>query len=241
MDRAGNSFASNPVALFLDHLVERGFIDNAGHSRVLSMLRETHQPAELVILDLGLLAEHVLAHELADYLEIDYLLGELNSIEPKASSLFPEAYMRNAGLVLADVNESHFEVITATPISNEYIEAMSFQSGLKAKITVAERTAITNYMKQSSLEGELNPSLEIDQDLRRQDISKLRDAARDGPIVHLLNRIIGNAIDLLATDIHFEPTEDKLIVRYRIDGALQIVDRLPKDTHAGLASRHEYC
>ena len=70
-----------------------------------------------------------------------------------------------------------------------------------------------------------------------EDVDHLRDMASEAPIVRLVNLIITKAIESRASDIHIEPFEDTLRVRYRIDDILQEVESLPRHLHAAVTSR----
>ncbi len=62
-------------------------------------------------------------------------------------------------------------------------------------------------------------------------------AAAEAPIVHFVNQMIWHAISERASDIHIEPTETDLLVRYRIDGVLHEMTRAPRAIHPGVVSR----
>lgn len=69
------------------------------------------------------------------------------------------------------------------------------------------------------------------------DVDHLRDLASEAPIIRLVNRLILNAVEIRASDIHFEPFEHEFVVRYRIDGILHEVDSPPHRLHAAIISR----
>jgi general secretion pathway protein E len=70
-----------------------------------------------------------------------------------------------------------------------------------------------------------------------EDVDHLRDLASEGPIIRLVNRLILNAVELRASDIHFEPFENTFKVRYRIDGVLHDVESPPRRLQAAVISR----
>ena len=69
------------------------------------------------------------------------------------------------------------------------------------------------------------------------DIDHLRDLASEAPVIRLVNRLILNAVDMRASDIHFEPFENEFKVRYRIDGVLHEVESPPSRLQAAIISR----
>ncbi len=79
--------------------------------------------------------------------------------------------------------------------------------------------------------------LEDSQTSATADVKDLMNASEDAPIIRLANSILGLAIKQGASDIHIEPMEQDVTVRFRIDGVLQVVQKLPKKVQLGLISR----
>lgn len=69
------------------------------------------------------------------------------------------------------------------------------------------------------------------------DVEHLKDMALEAPIINLVNLFMTGAVEKNASDIHIEPFEDNLLVRYRIDGILYLIETLPKKLHPAIASR----
>jgi type IV pilus assembly protein PilB len=89
-----------------------------------------------------------------------------------------------------------------------------------------------------SLQSEALKSLQIDEGIQAtENVTDLSRSAEDAPIIRLANNILALAIKKGASDIHVEPQEKDLVVRFRIDGALQVVQVLPKKVQMGLISR----
>jgi len=70
-----------------------------------------------------------------------------------------------------------------------------------------------------------------------EDDEDLKDMASEAPIIRLVNHLFARALDLNASDIHFEPNEDHLDVRCRVDGIMTRIERLPIKIHTAVASR----
>ena len=77
----------------------------------------------------------------------------------------------------------------------------------------------------------------MDEAANADDIDRLRDLISDAPAIRAVNRVLSGAVDQLASDIHLEPGEDSLIVRYRIDGMLREVARLPSAMKSAVVAR----
>jgi general secretion pathway protein E len=74
-------------------------------------------------------------------------------------------------------------------------------------------------------------------DFASGDVERLRDIASEAPIIRLLNRLVTTAVERNASDIHIEPLEDHVRIRFRIDGALQVTEHLDRGLQLGLVSR----
>jgi general secretion pathway protein E len=220
---------------FLVHLRNRERIDDVGLSRIAAVAEASVDALEHVILDLGLLPENVLTEELSEFLQMELMDPELFNLPPDELELFPIEYLRRANLAVLKVGQNSFTVATATPFQVHQIQAMAFQSGKLAKVLLTERGMLAKHLSASA------PTVALqgveDEILKREDIERLRDSAKDAPTIKLLNRIVGEAVERQATDIHIEPREDKVAVRYRLDGAMHHMEHVSKETQAALASR----
>ncbi len=88
--------------------------------------------------------------------------------------------------------------------------------------------------------AELSPTIENTEDIfvsGFEDDEDLKDMASEAPIIRLVNHLFARALDLNASDIHFEPNEDHLDVRCRVDGIMTRIERLPIKIHTAVASR----
>ncbi len=88
--------------------------------------------------------------------------------------------------------------------------------------------------------AELSPTIDQTDDVfvsGFEDDEDLKDLASEAPIIRLVNHLFARALDLNASDIHFEPNEDHLDVRCRVDGIMTRIERLPIKIHTAVASR----
>ena len=104
---------------------------------------------------------------------------------------------------------------------------------LDARFVLARRAYIERFI--SSLYDNAGTDSENGKDSDSE--QALRDLAREAPIVRLVNDIFNRAQEMFASDIHVEPAETEVLIRFRIDGLLQTVMRPPKSQYAAIASR----
>jgi general secretion pathway protein E len=155
-------------------------------------------------------------------------------------------FMKKSCFVPLSVTDTTFEIAMADPKDFDTIDALKFALGLKVAVTKGKPDDILDAIE--SLYGKGRQSLETIIEEAGKDISNganaaeedeshLRDLASEAPIIRLVNRLIVDAVEGGASDIHFEPYEDEFKVRYRIDGVLSDVESPPKQFQAAIISR----
>ncbi|MGA8848402.1 MAG: GspE/PulE family protein [Dehalococcoidia bacterium] len=159
--------------------------------------------------------------------------------QPEALQLIPEVMARRYNVIPLTISGRTLEVAMADPTDIFALETLSAQSRMRIKSIAATteeiRDAIDfNYKAYSEIQKQVSsisiPAEETDEKLA---IS----ATRDTPLVQALNLLIEEAVKARASDIHIEPGEDRLRIRYRIDGTLQDTMSLPVNIHRSLISR----
>jgi len=161
------------------------------------------------------------------------------SPQPEALQLIPEVMARRYNAIPLTVSGNTLQVAMADPTDIFALEAFSAQSQKRIKIIAATnkevRDAIDlNYKGYGEIERQISGiSIPTDQTDERLAI----DASADAPLVKALNLIIDEAVKARSSDIHLEPEEHRLRVRYRIDGTLQDMISLPLSIHPALVSR----
>ncbi len=153
--------------------------------------------------------------------------------------LIPEVLARRYSAIPLTISGKTLEVAMADPTDILALEAFSVQSRMRVKPITASardiRDAIDfNYKSYGEIERQIS-SINISGELTDERFAI--DAAIDAPLVQALNLIIDEAVKARASDVHVEPEEKRLRVRYRIDGTLQDMMSLPLDIHSALISR----
>jgi general secretion pathway protein E/type IV pilus assembly protein PilB len=163
--------------------------------------------------------------------EYDVAFTSLEEVEPdkEVLSLFPaRLLLKNELLPLRRVNGC-VEIATSRLFATQGLDALRAMTGLRLRPVLAPSEAIQREMKKrlgvgadtiDTLEEE-TPLQVVDED--QQDDTNLDSAAEDASIIRFVNQVLRDAIELRASDIHLEPFEDELRIRYRIDGVLQDV------------------
>ena len=227
------------VAAFLHHLVEAGLLEAAHESRAAAALRQTVSGTDCSILtDLGLIEEAPLTQALAAFhgtrvTVVDALPASLPVLPAVSSAYWARARMipiedRPDAIVVATVDVFDLDKRAALahlldkPVETTVIGASVFES------------AVRSLGSQDAESSELPDDLgEAEQD----DLARLQDVASQAPIIRLGSRLLKTAFELNASDIHIEPGEAEVRVRYRVDGVLVGAETLPKAVQMALTTR----
>jgi len=154
--------------------------------------------------------------------------------------------MRQSKFVPLDLGDQRLRIAMADPDDFYTVEALRLAYGLGIQVCCGRESDILDTIER--LYGTGTQSLEtIIEEAGRdiydispegvEDTDHLRDMASEAPIIRLVNRLIYNAVESRASDIHFEPFEDEFKARYRIDGVLHNVESPPKRLQAAIISR----
>ena len=176
--------------------------------------------------------------------EIDIPFIELNSkeIPREVLKLIPERIARQYKVVLFGVEDDGSKLLAMEdPDDIQAVNFLQKQLGTNIKVHVATDSNISTALDQyrGSVSTELTKVLDsesAESEDEELDISE-EDVAEDSPIAQTVNLIIEYAIKSGASDIHIEPREEHVVVRYRIDGILKEANKLPKKVHGALVSR----
>ncbi|MDH4366675.1 MAG: GspE/PulE family protein [Dehalococcoidia bacterium] len=159
--------------------------------------------------------------------------------QPEALQLIPEAMARRYNAIPLSISGKTLEVAMADPTDIFALEALSAQARMRIRPVLATaqevRDAIDfNYKGFGEIEKQVSS---IDIPVEETDEKLAIRVTTDTPLVQALNLLVDEAVKARASDIHIEPEEDRLRVRYRIDGTLQDTMSLPLSIHRAIISR----
>jgi general secretion pathway protein E len=224
-------------------LIERGKLDAAGLDRALRLQQETHEKLGVLLVTLGLVAQRDVAEALAHQLGMPLVEAagypELPILEERVSARF----LRDARVLPLAEGEHELVLAMADPTDSYTISAFEMVTGLKVRPQVAIPTELEAALERlygagKSALGQIMGDVEQRDDLAFDaDVQHLKDLASEAPVIRLVSLIITNALEMRASDIHIEPFENRLIVRYRIDGVLHEIESPPRRLSPAVISR----
>ena len=225
---------------FINWLGENSAIDKTAVRRLSAASQGTSAPLCSVILELGILDEEVLADRLADFLGLDRIAADnLNEEQIRDVPDMLPSFFTEAGLLPIGNLPNQLQIVTADPIASDKASAAAYFSGLDLVLLVSSLSALQKRIAEFKGGSQVDVSnASVDAlEVVDGDAEKLRDLASEAPIIRLLNRLVAAAIEQNASDIHIEPIDQKLQIRFRVDGVMRIVETLAPSIHLALVSR----
>jgi type IV pilus assembly protein PilB len=225
-----------------DLLVAKGAITKEQLNEALEEQRAKGEPLGRVLVKNGLVTENQLLDILASQLGLDFVdLAEFK-IDLSAVALVPERIAKKNLVLPIGFEDGKLLVAVANPTDVFVFDDLRMMTGFEIKAVVSTKDDILEAIQRYSKADDVVEQTveEIGAELGEETEEGVGQAAEtidDAPIVKLVNLIINQAVTDRASDIHIEPQEKDVRIRYRIDGVLHEVMRPPKRVQAGLASR----
>ncbi len=156
-----------------------------------------------------------------------------------AAQLIPTQTLERSAAVPYAVEGEVLKVAVADPGNLHAIDELRLATKLSLDLGVASRDDIDAELQRLTRTADAIGSVvaELDEEPHDGDDLEVDDGISDGPLVRLVNAMIFQAAEENASDVHFEPQEDSLVVRFRVDGVLREVQRIPRKMAAGVTTR----
>lgn len=219
-----------------DLLVESGLITEELLNQTLQDKRKNQKLGDALI-EKGYLSEQQLIEVLEFQLGIPHISLYRYPIEEQAIAIVPREFARRNFLIPIKKEGEKLFVAMADPMDFMVIDDLRLTTGFQIERVISAKDDIIRAQnKYYDVDDSMNELLELlPQGTALTDESRITED--DSPIVKLVNQIIQQAIQQKASDIHFDPHETKLLVRYRIDGLLKTERSLPKHMQNMLTAR----
>jgi len=227
-------------------LIERGKLDAATLERALRLQQESESGEKLgsLLVTLGVVAQRDVSEALALQLALPLVdVGRYPEF-PILEEIVSTRFLRDSRVLPVSEDDLEVALAMADPTDDYAIGAFRLVTGRAVRPMVAipseleaalERLYGTGKSEQSQLIGDVETR--VDELAFDADVQQLKDLASEAPVIRLVSLIITNALDMRASDIHVEPFENRLAVRYRVDGVLHDVESPPKRLAAAVISR----
>jgi len=195
------------------------------------------------VIDQRMTDEKTLIKAFAEYASIPYIEVDPRAIPPDTLQLIPERIARQYNAILFKVDEEGVRhMAMEDPDDVQAVNFLQKEIGLNSRIYIATRENILSALDayRGDVNQELNEVIDIQREDSKSDAAQAvseQDIAEDSPIAQTINLLLEYAIRSHASDVHIEPREEFVQIRYRVDGILKEVNRLPRNVLGALVSR----
>lgn len=219
-------------------LVEENLITPAQLESALAQQQQQGGKLSDILLKQGLVKAEQLAIVLSIQLNLPLIDLKRHAIQPEALRLIPEDMARKHELIPLDIVNDSLMIVMADPEDIRTIEDVKAQAKMRVEVALGVRSDIErainlNYRSSGAIEKQVSQFTPAAAD-KTDDTETL--TART-PIAETLDLLIAQAVKDRASDVHIEPQEDRLRIRYRIDGILHDMFAFPLSVHTPLVSR----
>ncbi len=230
---------SDPVCAFL---LEHQRVKSADLKRAQTYQEQNGGDLVSLLVRLGLASERDVAEAESALLQLPLLrTADLPDEAPELPDVSLRFLKQNLILPIAESN-GDLTVVMANPRDDFARRALSMASGKNIITRIGIASEIENGIEKllgggRSAMGQIVDTLGAGDEGDIEDVEHLRDLASEAPVIRLVNLIMQRAVESRASDIHIEPFENRLKVRYRVDGVLQEVEAPPAKSTAAVISR----
>jgi type IV pilus assembly protein PilB len=221
-------------------LLEQGLLQQDQLNRALDEHRNTPKSLGRVLIDLGYIRERDLVRALAEQVGLEFVDLTEYRIDPGIATLIPEAICRRYRALAIGEREGKLLVAMSDPANVYALDDIRTITGRDVQPVVATANDVEQAIAKFTGLGDQVEALAseaVEAIEQEADLSDVEAAVEDAPIVKLVQAIMTQAVTDRASDVHIEPTEKDVRVRFRVDGVLHEVMHSPKSIQGGLISR----
>ena len=222
-------------------LVRAGKLGQRDLDQALVAQTEMHDLLGRVLVRLGLLSELDVTQALAGQLDLPLVAASDFPQEALAVPGLQDAYLLQHGILPLALHDDALAVAMITPQDDFLRKAVHLASGLEVRPAIAVESELQAALVRLYAE----PQDEVDDEDAgfgmlggdSEFVEHLKDLASEAPVIRMVNQMIARVVDMRASDIHVEPFEDGLHIRYRVDGVLQAAELADGALAAAVTSR----
>lgn len=225
-----------------DVIVDLGYVSDDRAHQAIEGARTAAMPPEALLLQQGAITPDQLSRAIAERYGLDHVDLSAYHVDMAAANLITVTTARRyRALPVGFADKQTLIVAMADPTNVLAVDDIQIATGLDCRVTVAADEDIDaligrlNTLQSAVSEAVVEGEAEADAELA--EVSDIDVSAEDAPVVKLVYSILGQAVGEGASDVHFEPGEDEMRVRFRIDGVLREAAHVPKRMISAVVSR----
>ncbi len=224
-------------------LVAHQKLTDADLQRAKRVQEDAGEALDTLLLKLGLISERDLADALTAQLNLPLVRPADYPETPATNGALSPRFLKDARVIPLAEDEQGLTVAMANPTDDYVLSALRLATGkiIRPQVGIPSELEVAFarlYGSGRSAMGQIVDSIGLADDLTDEEqIQHLKDLASEAPVIRLVNLMIARAVESRASDIHIEPFENRLKVRYRVDGVLREVESPPSRLSAAVISR----
>ncbi|HEY7121768.1 MAG TPA: ATPase, T2SS/T4P/T4SS family [Solirubrobacterales bacterium] len=230
-------------AFITDAIVDLGYASREQVDQAIAQARTAGRRPEEILVEQDAINTEQLSRATAERYGLNFVDLALFKVDMGAANLISaKSARRHLVLPVGFVDESTLLLAMADPTNLLALDNVQMETGLSCAVAVAPAGDIEALVSkldtmQNTVADAIEEDHEADAEEAAAEVTDLRASAQDGPVIKLVNSILGQAVAEGASDIHFEPEDGDMRIRFRVDGVLQETARVPKRMVAGVISR----
>ncbi|HEX5754901.1 MAG TPA: type II secretion system ATPase GspE [Arenimonas sp.] len=223
-------------------LISRGRLKEADLGRAQRLHQESGGSLLALLVRLGMVSERDMAEAASEVLALPLLSSKDAPEQAPEGVELSLRFLKQYAVCPIAASETAIDLLCADPQDAYAAEAVQLATGRAVSVKVGLRAEIADLIERyygagRSAMGAIVENLGDDGSANEDDVEHLRDLASEAPVIRLVNLLIQRAVELRASDIHVEPFETRLKVRYRVDGVLEEGESPPANLTAAVISR----
>jgi type IV pilus assembly protein PilB len=227
-----------------DVLVELGFAPGELVSAAIESARSAGRTPEALLLEQGVINEDQLARATAERYGLHHVDLALYNVDVAAAALFPVTMARRYQAVPVGYVDQHTLLVAAADPANVLaVDDIQIATGLDCQIAVAARADVEGLLtrlgtlQSAAAEAVITEDAVEEEEQALAGVSEMQASAEDAPVIKLVYSILAQAVGEGASDVHLEPEEGELRIRFRVDGVLKESAHVPKRMIGAVISR----
>jgi type IV pilus assembly protein PilB len=222
-------------------LIEQGTITEEQLDAALAEQRESGRRLGEILITSGVIAESELARGLAEQLDLPVIDLRLRTPQVEALARLPEALVRSYRALPMAISDGDLYVAVDGPISDSALSELRAAAGMHVLLVISPSSDIDTVIDRSysALHGleQYTEAFGAEESFRVGPAARIEELDDNAPVVQVVQRILTEAVRQRASDIHIEPQDVKVRIRFRVDGALHDAADLPASIAQALVSR----
>lgn len=219
-----------------DLLIESGLINTEQLKTTLEQ-KNPGQKLGTALIERGYISEQQLIDALSDQLSIPQVHPAGIVIDKSTAELIDQEFARRNELIPYKKKDGRLFVAMANPLDLFAIDDLQMMTGFKVQVALALPSEITRTVNRLYNEEDSVSELMTSMNIRPSGESAGLTVETDTPIIRIINKILTSAVEERASDIHIDPRESSVVIRFRIDGALRTFRTLPREVLSVLVTR----